>query len=191
MLLFLLKQTSSDSSASVPILSHPQVPDVLLLPVDGPRYVRNPGAFGGSCLLSVMSMHLVSGVWSSSAQRWWWGLSVAMPYSEEPTSSPQGSSPAPNVWFELKHILKLVIHYEIRFDCVLRHEGGRCCVRLLRSGGQVYPRSSELPGEQGVCGKWSCRNGSLKYFLHRWTSQVLSLFFCFLLTNWVSFVLWV
>uniref|UniRef100_A0A3B3I1V2 NOP2/Sun RNA methyltransferase 6 n=2 Tax=Oryzias latipes TaxID=8090 RepID=A0A3B3I1V2_ORYLA len=36
----LSQQTSSDSSASVQILSHPQVPDVLLLPVDGPRRVE-------------------------------------------------------------------------------------------------------------------------------------------------------
>uniref|UniRef100_A0A3B3HK17 NOP2/Sun RNA methyltransferase 6 n=1 Tax=Oryzias latipes TaxID=8090 RepID=A0A3B3HK17_ORYLA len=31
-----------------PILSHPQVPDVLLLPVDGPRYVRNPEVVVGA-----------------------------------------------------------------------------------------------------------------------------------------------
>ena len=38
----------SAEEASVQILSHPQVSDVLLLPVDGPRYVRNAGSFHSS-----------------------------------------------------------------------------------------------------------------------------------------------
>lgn len=42
--MLMLKQQMCNLSAeevSVPILTHPRIPDVLLLPVDGPRYVRN------------------------------------------------------------------------------------------------------------------------------------------------------
>lgn len=45
-IVFVLKQQMCSSSAeevSQQIVPHPQIPDVLLLPVDGPRYVRNAG----------------------------------------------------------------------------------------------------------------------------------------------------
>lgn len=44
MMVLLLKQQMGQCSAeeaSLQILTHPQIPDVLLLPVDGPRYERN------------------------------------------------------------------------------------------------------------------------------------------------------
>lgn len=45
MMMMLLKQQQmcnySAEEASVQILTHPQIPDVLLLPVDGPKYERN------------------------------------------------------------------------------------------------------------------------------------------------------
>lgn len=44
MMMMLLKQQMGKCSAeeaSLQILTHPQIPDVLLLPVDGPRYERN------------------------------------------------------------------------------------------------------------------------------------------------------
>lgn len=36
--------SSSAGEVAVQIVPHPRIPDVLLLPVDGPRYVRNAGA---------------------------------------------------------------------------------------------------------------------------------------------------
>lgn len=54
----MLKQQMCNLSAeevSIPILTHPRIPDVLLLPVDGPRYVRNAypvSAHWGSALWS-------------------------------------------------------------------------------------------------------------------------------------------
>lgn len=46
MKMMLFKQQMSNSSSeesSVQIVTHSQIPDVLLLPVNGPRYKRNTG----------------------------------------------------------------------------------------------------------------------------------------------------
>lgn len=105
MMMLLLKQQMCNSSAeetSVQILTHSQIPDVLLLPVSGPRYKRNAGP---ECVWKFFKLSnripdaifLFSDMWSRSALRWWSALSVAAPYWEALMSLPQGLLPAPNV----------------------------------------------------------------------------------------------
>lgn len=87
-MIMLLKQQTYNSSAegaSMQILTHSQIPDVLLLPVNGPRYKRNVGP---RCVwkcfkLSIIipdAVFLFSDMWSRSSLRWWSALSVATLY---------------------------------------------------------------------------------------------------------------
>lgn len=75
--------------------------------------------------------------------------------------------------------LLIVVIWLVSFF-VLRHEGRRCGVCLLGPGGEVHPRSPELPGKESVCGKWSRSNGPLQHLLHRWTCQVSRLCYFFI-----------
>lgn len=57
----MLKQQMGNLSAeevSIPILTHPRIPDVLLLPVDGPRYVRNAYPASDQWGSALLSTHL-------------------------------------------------------------------------------------------------------------------------------------
>lgn len=105
MMMMMLKQQMCNSSTEetpVQILTHSQIPDVLLLPVSGPRYERNvdPTVYGNFFKLSNRILHgvfLFSDLWSRSALRWWSALSVAALYWEALMSLPQGLLPAPKV----------------------------------------------------------------------------------------------
>lgn len=105
MMTMLSKQQMYNSSAeetSMQILTHPQIPDVLLLPVDGPRYKRDAGPecvwkFFKWSIVMPDAIFLSSDTWSRSALRWWSVLSVAALCWEALTSLLQGSLPAPNV----------------------------------------------------------------------------------------------
>lgn len=116
-----------------------------------------------------------SGLWSSSALRWWWGLSVAVPYWEELTSLHQESCPAPRVR-DTERCQKRSTPYVSQslrvFFLSDRYESWRCGFCFLRPGGEVHARSHQLPGKDGVCGKWSGWSGPFQHLQQRTNSQV-------------------